>query len=182
MRIAELVGVGLLAQVVEWIVAGHRYRVLSDRERAFAKTYFTEALLTAARIDARAGWTTGGRVAAYVFGRVVKAPGPLPLPVLVHELTHVAQFGRWGWAYVAKALWAQHRGAGYRYVAAAPHAAVAAILNAEQEAARVEDLARLRSGVATRWLLAPDELVQGRDGASTRLEGRPGAPLPGGGL
>ena len=114
-RVAELAGVGVLAQAVEWLLVRQRYRVLTAEEAAFAKTYFSPDLLHSVRIDERAALTAGRLGIAYVMGTFVKTAGPLSRAVLVHELVHVAQFRRWGWAYVVKALWAQHFGDGYHY-------------------------------------------------------------------
>lgn len=146
-RVAELLGVGVCVAVADRLLCGRRYRSPTTREAAFAKTYLTSDVLAEARID------EGSRVArhlgiAFVVGRVVKVGGPISAPLLVHELVHVAQFGQWGWAYVAKALWSQYRGTGYYYSAAEPPHR----LNAEQRAARVEDQARRALGIPPRWV------------------------------
>ncbi len=148
-RIAELLGVGVLAQAVEYASAGRRYRRLSHEETAFAKTYFDDAMLRRVRIDEGAHRTAGRLRIAYVFGYVIKVSGPPGLPLLLHELAHVRQYERWGWAYVAKALWAQHRGGGYAYRPGTP----GALLNAEQEAARLEDDVRAELGLPRRYRL-----------------------------
>lgn len=146
-RVAELVGAGVLVQVGH--AALYVVRSLTPQEWAFAKTYHAPSVLAKARLhtDSRLARCLG---IAFVLGRVVKAGGEIDAPLLVHELTHVAQFERWGWAYVAKALWSQHRGAGYAYVLGT----LPPNLNAEQEAAYAEDEARRGLGLAPRWAVA----------------------------
>ena len=145
-RVAELWGAGLVVAVADELLWGRRYRPLTAREAAFAKTYVAPDVLAKAAID------EGSRVArvlqiAYVLGTVVKSGGRPSGSLLVHELVHVGQFRRWGWAYVAKALWSQHRGAGYAYaVGTLPQN-----LNAEQAAAYTEDRARRALGLRPRW-------------------------------
>ncbi len=146
-RIAELLGIGLVYAVLECLLASSRYRSLSEEESAFAKTYFSPAHLENVWIDEGAAWIAKPLRIAYVSGTVIKCWGKPSLPLLVHELVHVQQYRRWGWAYVAKALSAQWFGAGYYYTARS-----GAALNAEQEAARLEDRARLDLGLAPRWL------------------------------
>ncbi len=148
-RVAELLGVGVLAQALDYRLSGQRYRRLTVEEAAFAKTYFPVATLNRVYVDEGARWTAGRLGIAYVFGYVIKVVGTPPLPLLMHELVHVRQFERWGWAYVAKALWAQHFGSGYRYGSRAP----ASSLNAEQEAAELEDRVRAQLGLPTRYRL-----------------------------
>ncbi len=148
-RLAELLGLGVLAQAVDYLAAGHRYRRLTSAEAAFAKTYFDEALLRRVWIDEGARYTAGRLHIAFVFGHVVKLVGAPPIPLLMHELVHVRQFDRWGWAYVAKALWAQYVGSGYHYRLGTPFAQ----LNAEQEATVLEDRVRRQLGLPTRYAL-----------------------------
>lgn len=161
-RSAELLGVGLLYSAGETWSAGHRYRPLSERERSFAAAYFSELELGRSVVDEGASLVAGRLGIAYVSGFAVKAPATPGPSILLHELVHTRQFARWGWAYVAKCLAAQWWGGGYGYPGARLREAVAkthpttptgsydARLNGEQEAARVEDLARGRLGLAPR--------------------------------
>lgn len=136
-RLGELAGVGLLYSAAEAGLAGYRYRALD------AGVWQDEGARSVA-----------GRLGiAYVSGFVVKSAQPLSASVLAHELTHVRQFRRWGWAYVAKCLAAQWWGGGYGYTrrqAASFDREGYRRFNAEQEAAHVEDLARRRAGLAPR--------------------------------
>ena len=146
-RTAELIGVGVHVQLFDWLLTGHRHRGLLADEWAFAKTYYPPAMLSRVRVDTGAQLTAGRLQIAYVLGYVIKCHREPSLPLLVHELKHVEQFERWGWAYVAKALWSQTRGGGYGYALATPPTD----LNAEQAAARVEDDARARLGLAPKY-------------------------------
>ena len=149
-RCAELLGLGLVLALADDFVHGPRTKSAAVRfgaeGRAFAKTHFASRVLARALLDVESDVAHRLRI-AFVFGRVVKAAGVPTEPLLAHELVHVEQYYRWGWAYVAKALWSQHRGAGYAYFLGTPRAR----LNAEQEAARVEDELRRRLGMALRF-------------------------------
>ena len=150
-RMLELLGFGLAFSAIETLVAGHRYRHLSSQESAFAKTYFTDAELAHVRLDEGAKYIAGPLKIAFVAGFVVKTKGRFHRRLLIHELVHVRQFRRWGWAYVAKALMAQWTGAGYdvpsAYSISNERSASAKTyvtsfhpaLNAEQEARRLEE-------------------------------------------
>lgn len=145
-RVAELLGVGVVVQVLDALLHRRHTRLLAPREAAFAKTYHAPEVLATAVLQTRAPLAAKLRI-AFVLGRVVKAYGTPDAPLLVHELTHVEQFYRWGWAYVAKCLHAQWRGGGYAYVVGS----TLLQLNAEQEAAFREDAARVAMGLPTRW-------------------------------
>ncbi len=157
-RILELLGFGLAYSALEALFAGHRYRSLSPQESAFAKTYFTDAELVNVRLDEGARYIAGTLKIAFVAGFVVKTNGRFHRRLLIHELVHIRQFKRWGWAYAAKALMAQWTGSGYdvplHLAFPQPHRAISAItfehgpkrgesfhpaLNAEQEARRLEN-------------------------------------------
>ena len=144
-RLAELGGLGLAYSALEVMLAGHRYRPLTRRERAFAGAQFSADELDRAVVDEGASWIAGTLRIAYVAGFAVKAPRAIDLALLCHELTHTRQFARWGWAYVAKCLAAQWWGGGYGYRRGDEGA-----LNGEQEAAAVEDRARRRLGLRER--------------------------------
>ena len=144
-RSAELLGIGVAVQLVD--AALYPARTLTPGEWTFAKTYHSPEVLAKARLYTTSGLARRMRI-AFVLGRVVKAGTEVGGPLLVHELTHVAQYRRWGWAYVAKALWSQHRGAGYAYHAGT----LPQNLNAEQEAAALEDRARVDLGLGSRWV------------------------------
>ena len=153
-RCAELLGVGLLVTLLDDFAHGPRTRAaavaLGEEGTAFAKTCVTPAVLAKALLDVESAVAARMGV-TFVLGRVVKANGAPTGSILLHELVHVEQFYRWGWAYVAKALWSQHRGAGYAYAVGTPHAE----LNAEQEAAFVEDEARQAAGLPLRFGYVP---------------------------
>lgn len=149
-RVAELGGLGLVFSLFETLFASKRYRPLSSSEAAFAKTYFTENELATVFLDEGAKWIAGPMRIAFVAGFVIKTHGPFTRRLLIHELVHVRQFRRWGWAYVAKALMAQWTGDGYSvpsqfallteqvrpaHIVQTFHPA----LNAEQEARRLEE-------------------------------------------
>jgi hypothetical protein len=59
--------------------------------------------------------------------------------LLVHEMTHVWQFQRRGWRYMAEALWAQSFGGGYVYVKELRSGRAWRQLNLEQQAMLVQD-------------------------------------------
>jgi hypothetical protein len=59
--------------------------------------------------------------------------------LLVHELTHVWQFQRKGWGYVAESLWAQSFGDGYDYAKALRQGTPWRKMNPEQQAQMIED-------------------------------------------
>jgi len=168
-RVAELLGVGMLVQLGEVMLSGHRYRRLSMQEAAFAKTYFTDLELKHAVVDEGSSRLARPLGVAFVLGYATKLWGTPSLPLLMHELVHVRQFRRWGWAYVAKALAAQHLGEGYTYAKAIAHPQVVRgeqrenlslreslgahhSLNAEQEAARLEDHVRVMLSLPPRWV------------------------------
>ena len=175
-RVAELLGLGLAVQLVELGWAGGRYRLLENRERVFLRTYFTGPELRHAAVDLGSTLLARPLRVAFVLGFACKAHGRISPTLLAHELVHVRQFRRWGWAYVAKAVHAQAAGAGYRYPAAFRATRCERVLaearpefagslrcvrqvtgydprlNAEQEAARLEDHARERLGLAPRWV------------------------------
>ena len=178
-RCAELLGFGLLLTLADDFMHGPRTKSAAVRfgadGRAFAKTYFAPRVLAKALLDVESDVAHRMRI-AFVFGRIVKAAGVPDEPLLAHELVHVEQYYRWGWAYVAKAVHAQAAGAGYRYPAAFRATRCERVLaearpefagslrcvrqvtgydprlNAEQEAARLEDHARERLGLAPRWV------------------------------
>ena len=197
-RVAELLGVGVLVSGLEILLHGNSLRRLKSSPISDGTAFFhSSSKLIARRF----------RI-AFVLGLLIKSDGELSTPVLAHERVHVAQFRRWGWAYAAKALYAQWFGEGYRYpralaagggVAKATTAPVTcsehrttcagavtcskhgtpaqssdacsehrtasegavtcsehaspprARLNAEQEAAWVEDRERLKLGLKARW-------------------------------
>lgn len=155
-RMLELFGFGLAFSALELLAAGHRYRSLTARESAFAKTYFTDTELAHVRLDEGAKYIAGPLNIAFVAGFVVKTKGRYHKRLLIHELVHVRQFRRWGWAYVAKALMAQWTGDGYdvprAYAFPKEFLAFAKThvttfhpaLNAEQEARRLEELVMRR--------------------------------------
>ena len=139
-------GVGLVVSAAEALLHGHRTRSLSPRELALARRYFSSTELELACVHEGSVLFARGLRIAFVVGRIVKTWGPPSPALLMHELVHVRQFRRWGWAYVAKALAAQ-AGQGYSYVGRNP-----LTLNAEQEAARLEDIARADMGMGRRYV------------------------------
>jgi len=156
-RIAELLGVGMAFTIFDLLLAGKRYRPLSTVEAAFAKTYFTDAELALVFLDERARWVAKPLRIAYVVGFVIKTYGSFTRSLLVHELVHVRQYRRWGWAYTAKALMAQWTGDGYEVPAhlafsktpeTSPKRGLSfhPALNAEQEARRLEESMRFSTG------------------------------------
>lgn len=149
-RLGEVCGVGAVVQTVDALLHGRRFRRLTPHEAAFAKTHVPPGVLAKAYVDERSRVARWLRI-AFVLGDVIKVGHPASRPLLVHELAHVGQYHRWGWAYVAKALHAQHFGAGYAYARGSP----VERLNAEQEAAHAEDAARVRLGWPARWARAP---------------------------
>ena len=149
-RLAELLGLGLVLTIADGLFAGKRYRSLSASESAFAKTYFTEDELATVLIDQGAKWTAGKLRIAFVAGFLIKTHGRFDRRLLIHELVHVRQFRRWGWAYAAKALMAQWTGDGYSvpsqfafsgksYRDGLARPTFHPALNAEQEARRLEE-------------------------------------------
>jgi len=150
-RMAELLGVGLLFAFFEGLFGGNRYRTLNAKESAFAKTYFEFFELESIFLDEGAKWVAGKLKIAFVAGFCIKTNGRFTPRLLIHELVHVRQFRRWGWAYVAKALMAQLTGDGYDVPlefalpqvfsasAKTPIATFHPLLNAEQEARRLEE-------------------------------------------
>lgn len=94
---------------------------------------------------------------------LVHAPAAgLGLPLLVHELTHVAQYEKAGAAYMPEALHAQNTAAGYDYgdLTAARAAGVRfADLNREQQASLCADYYRVRHGQAAEFGATEAELV-----------------------
>ena len=158
-RLAELGGLGLVYSAAEIVAAGRRYRRLRDVGEfvgavlppRLAAEYARAYDVRGALLDRGARRVAGRLGVAYVAGRVVKVDGEPSAPLLLHELVHVGQFRRWGWAYVAKALWALWGGGGYAYPAwaASPFG-----LSAEQEAAWWEDRAREHAGLPARWARA----------------------------
>lgn len=59
--------------------------------------------------------------------------------LVVHEMTHVWQFQRRGWGYMAEALWAQSFGGGYEYVKELRAGRAWRQLNLEQQAQLIQD-------------------------------------------
>jgi len=150
-RVLELLGIGLAFTFLETMFAGNRYRTLSSEESAFAKTYFTDSELSEVFLDEGARWIAKPLKIGYVAGFAIKTHGAFTSRLLIHELVHVRQFRRWGWAYVAKALMAQWIGDGYSVpkqwaLKKSPSAFAKTslqtfhpALNAEQEARRLEE-------------------------------------------
>ena len=159
-RILELLGIGLLIQVLDQVLFGKGRRALNAMELAFAKTSFAERLLNAVRIEQKSTGIAARKNIAFVQGYLIRCARPMDTPTLMHELVHVAQFERWGWAYVVKALASQQLD-GYHYDRQHLQAwkrpkgegwlSESSSLNAEQEAARLEDLMCLQLGLASRW-------------------------------
>ena len=147
-RLAELLGIGLAVAALDVLLWGGRYRALTASECGHDRAYFSDRLLSAAVLDEGSDMLAGRLRIAFVFGYVIKSSGTLSPPVRCHELAHVRQFERWGWAYVAKALVAQWGGAPYCYSVGAVAAGRA--LSAEQEAAHLEDRVRARHGLPMR--------------------------------
>lgn len=74
------------------------------------------------------------------------------LPVMVHELTHVAQYEKVGAVYMPQALHAQHAGAGYNYGNLAAQRAAGKRyrdFNREQQASICEDYYKAKHGMPT---------------------------------
>lgn len=72
------------------------------------------------------------------------------LPVMVHELTHVAQYEKVGAVYMPQALHAQHAGAGYNYGDLAAQRAAGKRyrdFNREQQASICEDYYKVKHGI-----------------------------------
>jgi hypothetical protein len=84
---------------------------------------------------------------AFVTGNAVNLPesdylaiqNGRSFPLLVHEMTHIWQFQRKGWGYVAEALWAQSFGDGYDYAKALRQGTAWRKMNPEQQAQMIED-------------------------------------------
>jgi hypothetical protein len=84
---------------------------------------------------------------AFVTGNTVNLPESDYLAIqngrsfslLVHEMTHVWQFQRKGWGYVAEALWAQSFGDGYDYAKALRQGTPWKKMNPEQQGQMIED-------------------------------------------
>ena len=147
-RIAELAGVGVAVVAAEVLLHGDVLRRLTEAERGVARAYFAARELDGVRVHEGSALFARGLRIAFVVGPIVKAWGRPTSSLLVHELVHVRQYRRWGWAYVAKALAAQW-GQGYGYAGKR-----AGRLNAEQEAAWVEDQARAALGLGRRYVYA----------------------------
>ena len=141
-RFCELAGLGLLVACLDAMLWAGRYQRVRLPSQSMPRRLRGAA--HSAVFDDGAHLVAGRLRIAYVLGYVVKSGGAISHALLCHELVHVAQFERWGWAYVAKALTAQWWGGGYRYRGDARW------LNAEQEAARVEDTVRRHSGLPER--------------------------------
>jgi hypothetical protein len=114
-----------------------------------------------------ASWFTGAPTAVAT-GRIIHLPaGPVPLALMVHELTHVLQYERLGAIYMHLSLVAR-QGAGYDY--GAVEGRRYQDFNPEQQATICEDCYVARAGGATRFGAQPAELErlvrEMREGAS----------------
>lgn len=90
-----------------------RGRPLRPAERELLESF--AASIDLARVRIYSGRTRFGRIIGYLsrgaaiaLGYRIVVPGPLYLPLLAHELTHVTQFEQWGaLRYYARGFWNQ---------------------------------------------------------------------------
>lgn len=87
----------------------------------------------------------------------------MPMPVLIHELVHVIQYQQHGSPYLLRALVAQYSREGYHYGGVSTlrkmrrNGQGLSAFNYEQQAAIVEDYARLLWSIPTRWAAATEK-------------------------
>ncbi|PPK85394.1 hypothetical protein CLV84_2290 [Neolewinella xylanilytica] len=93
----------------------------------------------------------------YVSFHTINSWGPIPLPILVHEVVHVWQYVNRGAIYIPRALAAQRSRMGYDYGGLEGLRGAYSLddFNYEQMAALVEDAYRLEQGLPLRYLAAP---------------------------
>lgn len=143
-----------------------RRRALTRREIELAYSVFGHHIdYDKVRVDSRAHLGPRQFRFAYVGFQVVKSWGDLSDPVLIHELVHVWQYGRFGSVYIPRALWAQHVGGGYDYGGEGAlmrvHAQGGSLLdfNYEQMGEVVADYFRLLHGYRPQYCQADARLL-----------------------
>ena len=102
-------------------------------------------------IPVKNGWTK-----AYVQFFTINFYQVIPTPVLLHELTHIWQYQKFGSVYITESLWAQRWGGGYDYggqVALEQLNEGQGLLsfNFEQQADIIEDYFRAKQGLTLQW-------------------------------
>jgi hypothetical protein len=179
-RIIDLVDVVGLGEAYETVMDFVKFntRTLTSAEIASAKKIFGGTIaLDRVRLDERAvlGPAFSGR--AYTSFHTINSWGALSDDVLIHELTHVWQYERFGAIYMPQAIHAQIWGDKYEYHGAAGLRAKQAAgekfssFNREQQAQIVQDFSTLRRGdpdaplyasfVAEVSTLTPAQLIAG---------------------
>ncbi|NUN99841.1 MAG: hypothetical protein HUU01_04405 [Saprospiraceae bacterium] len=135
-----------------------RTRKLSPQEILVAKSVFGDALpYQSIRIDESAHLGPRQGRFCYVSFHTLNSWGPIPAPLLIHELTHVWQYRHLGIRYIPRALAAQRTASGYNYGGETGlEQAIAsgrglAFFNLEQQADLIEDYYRLQNGLPATW-------------------------------
>ncbi|MFN6540651.1 MAG: FG-GAP-like repeat-containing protein [Nostoc sp. EkiNYC01] len=112
---AELAGIPEILETAADIIKFNT-RALTDREKNVARSVFGDSInLDLVRIDEASfvGLVNGDR--AYTTFHTINTWGSISDDKLIHELTHVWQFEKYGADYIPKAIDAQGSEAGYNY-------------------------------------------------------------------
>src|SRR2546426_75177 len=178
LHLLELVGAGEALQLVWGLL--FRMRKLTGAEQKASESVHPVGLIPywQIRVDddsvlIKIGTTLAGLFktkispGAITTMHIIHAPaGGLSLDVMVHELTHVAQYELVGAVYIPEALHAQGSAAGYDYVfpyltltEARKAGQTFAGLNREQQASLCEDYYRLSNGMAAHYGASLAELA-----------------------
>lgn len=132
-----------------------RLRGLTPDERELLFPIFRDSIpYHLIRIDERAHLGPRQYGFYYVSFHTINSWGPLPPPILVHEVVHVWQYLHLGAAYIPRALAAQWSPEGYDYGGVTGLETAQSLLdfNYEQMASVIEDAFRLGHGYRTRYL------------------------------
>ncbi len=155
--IIDLAGLGEIYETLCGLVKWNT-RLLSNDELSQAKSVFGESIQwERVRIDEKAFIGCKQWHFCYVSFYTINSWGSMNMPLLIHELTHIWQFERYGAVYIPQALKAMHSKAGYNYggVPGLQNAKEAGCklsdFNMEQQADIVADYFRIREKLLPKW-------------------------------
>lgn len=155
--ILDLTGIAEVYEIVIDIFK-IRSRTLSEGEVDIAKSIFGNTIdYSRIRIDQRALLGPKQMRIAYVSFYTINTWGDLSIPLLIHELTHIWQYQKYGALYIPRALIAQRSNPSYDYGGLEnlkrmkDSGETIESLNMEQQADLAEDYYLLISGEKAQW-------------------------------
>ena len=159
-RIFQLAELSYVFEIYEVLSNGlsPRLRQLNARECDFLTEIFGESIpYERIRVDERAHIGPRRYRFFYVSFHTINSWGPVPPPILVHEVVHIWQYLYRGALYIPRALAAQRSRMGYDYggLDGLRRAESLDDFNYEQMAAVIEDAFRAKQGYPLRYLREP---------------------------